>query len=87
MNVIPSLEWVKSTGLSPAIRGAAAVTDHWGPSLAGDRAVWRDAGDDGSVSLGWAMQRSAVSDIVDQFRLWKRAGFGLVVLNGCGRRD
>jgi hypothetical protein len=31
--------------------------------------------------LGWAMQRRAVSDIADQVRPWKRAGFALVVLS------
>ena len=32
--------------------------------------------------LGWAMRRRAVSDIADQVRPWKRAGFALVVLSG-----
>lgn len=32
--------------------------------------------------LGWAMQRRLVSDVVEQFRPWKRAGFVLVVSSG-----
>ena len=32
--------------------------------------------------LGWAMQRRTVSDVIAQFRGWKRAGFVLVVSSG-----
>jgi hypothetical protein len=32
--------------------------------------------------LGWAMRRRAVSDILEQFRVWKRAGFALVASSG-----
>jgi hypothetical protein len=32
--------------------------------------------------LGWAMQRRTVSDVLEQFRAWKRAGFALVVSSG-----
>ena len=32
--------------------------------------------------LGWAMQRRKVSYLVGQLRVWKRAGFGLVVSSG-----
>jgi hypothetical protein len=83
MNVIPSLEWVESTGLSTAIREGALLYPIIGGfhllaiALFGGMLVMTDL-----RLLGWAMQRSAVSDIVDQFRLWKRVGFGLVVLSG-----
>ena len=32
--------------------------------------------------LGWAMQLRPVSDVVQQFRWWKRAGFVIVTASG-----
>ncbi len=77
------LEWIESTDLSTAIREGAllypiigglhllAIALFGGMLLATDLRL-----------LGWAMQRRPVSDIVQQFRPWKRLGFVLVAASG-----
>jgi hypothetical protein len=83
MSVIPILEWIESTDLSTAIREGALLYPIIGGfhllaiALFGGMVVATDL-----RLLGWAMQRRAVSDIVEQTRGWKRAGFVLVVASG-----
>jgi hypothetical protein len=83
MNIVPTLEWVESTGLSTAIREGALLYPIIGGfhllaiALFGGMLVMTDL-----RLLGWAMQRHTVSDVVEQFRLWKRVGFVLVVSSG-----
>ena len=83
MSVITTLEWIESTDLSTAIREGAlyypmlggihllAIAWFGGMLLATDLRL-----------LGWAMQRRSVSDVVRQLRVWKRAGFVMVVASG-----
>lgn len=83
MSIIPTLEWIESTDLSMAIREGALLYPIIGGfhllaiALFGGMLVATDL-----RMLGWAMQRSAVSDIIEQTRVWKRAGFVLVVVSG-----
>jgi hypothetical protein len=83
MNVLPTLEWVESTNLSTAIREGALLYPIIGGfhllaiALFGGMLVMTDL-----RLLGWAMRRRTVSDILEQFRVWKRAGFALVALSG-----
>ena len=83
MNVVSLLEWVESTGLSTAIREGALLYPIIGGfhllaiALFGGMLVLTDL-----RLLGWAMQRRTVSDVLEQFRTWKRAGFVLVVSSG-----
>jgi hypothetical protein len=83
MNIIPTLEWIESTDLSIAIREGALLYPIIGGfhllaiALFGGMLVATDL-----RMLGWALQRSAVSDIVEQTRVWKRLGFVLVVVSG-----
>jgi hypothetical protein len=83
MNILPALEWVESTGLSTAIREGALLYPIIGGfhllaiALFGGMLVMTDL-----RLLGWAMQRRTVSDVLDQFRVWKRAGFMLVASSG-----
>jgi len=83
MNVLSALEWVESTNLSTAIREGALLypiiggVHLLGIALFGGMLVMTDL-----RLLGWAMRRRTVSEILEQFRVWKRAGFVLVVLSG-----
>lgn len=82
--LIPSvLEWVESTDLSTAIREGALPYPILGGfhllgiALFGGMVLVTDL-----RLLGWVMQGRPVSDIVEQFRPWKQAGFVLVVASG-----
>lgn len=83
MAVPSALEWVESTNLSTAIREGALLYPIIGGfhllviAAFGGMLVMTDL-----RLLGWAMQRRTVSDVVEQFRVWKRAGFALVVASG-----
>ena len=83
MTIVSSLEWIESTDLSTAIREGALLYPIIGGvhllaiALFGGMLVATDL-----RLLGWAMQRRAVSDVVQQFQAWKRAGFVLVVGSG-----
>jgi hypothetical protein len=83
MNVLSALEWVESTNLSTALREGALLypiiggVHLLGIALFGGMLVMTDL-----RLLGWAMRRRTVSEILEQFRVWKRAGFVLVVLSG-----
>lgn len=80
---MPILQWVESTALSTAIREGALLYPIIGGlhllaiALFGGMLVLTDL-----RLLGWAMQRRTVSDVLEQFRGWKRAGFALVVASG-----
>ena len=83
MNSVSTLQWVESTGLSTAIRKGARLY----PIIGGFHllAIALFGGMLGMTDLrllGWAMQRRTVSDVLEQFRAWKRAGFALVVASG-----
>src|SRR4051812_18409366 len=83
MAIQPTLEWIESTGLSTAIREGAlyypiiggfhllAIALFGGMVLATDLRL-----------LGWAMQTRPVSDLVQQFRPWKRVGFFIIAASG-----
>jgi hypothetical protein len=83
MNIVSTLEWVESTDLSTAIREGALLYPIIGGfhllaiALFGGMLVMTDL-----RLLGWAMPRRTVSGVLEQFRVWKRAGFALVVLSG-----
>lgn len=83
MNIAPALQWVESTNLSTAIREGALLYPIIGGfhllaiALFGGMLVITDL-----RLLGWAMRRRAVSDVVEQLRVWKRVGFALVVSSG-----
>lgn len=83
MNIVSILEWVESTHLSTAIREGALLYPIIGGfhllaiALFGGMLVMTDL-----RLLGWAMRRRTVSDILEQFRMWKRAGFALLALSG-----
>jgi len=83
MSIVPTLEWIESTDLSTAIREGALLYPIIGGvhllaiALFGGMLVATDL-----RLLGWAMQRRTVSDVVEQLRWWKRAGFVLVVASG-----
>ncbi|MGA2594077.1 MAG: DUF6644 family protein [Bryobacteraceae bacterium] len=81
---IPSLlEWIESTDLSTAIREGALPypiiggIHLLGIALFGGMLLMTDL-----RLLGWAMRRRPVSDIVQQFRAWKWAGFVTVAASG-----
>jgi hypothetical protein len=81
---IPSLlEWIESTDLSTAIREGALPypiiggIHLLGIALFGGMLLMTDL-----RLLGWAMPRRTVSDIVQQFRAWKWAGFVIVTASG-----
>jgi hypothetical protein len=83
MNIVPALQWVESTHLSTVIRESALLYPIIGGfhllaiALFGGMLVMTDL-----RLLGWAMRGRAVSDILEQFRVWKRAGFALVASSG-----
>jgi len=83
MTIASTLEWIESTDLSTAIREGALPYPIIGGfhllaiALFGGMLVATDL-----RLLGWAMQRRAVTDVIEQFRAWKRAGFVLVVSSG-----
>ncbi|MBI2681495.1 MAG: hypothetical protein HYX25_10890 [Candidatus Solibacter usitatus] len=83
MSTISLLEWIESTELSTAIREGALYypiiggVHLLGIALFGGMLLMTDL-----RLLGWAMQLRPVSDIVRQFRWWKRAGF--VIVTGSG---
>ena len=81
--MVSTLEWIESTDLSTAIREGALLYPIIGGvhllaiALFGGMLVATDL-----RLLGWAMQRRRASDVVQQLRAWKRAGFVLVVASG-----
>ena len=83
MNIVSMLEWVESTNLSTAIREGALLYPIIGGlhllaiALFGGMLVMTDL-----RLLGWAMRWRTVSDILEEFRVWKRAGFALLALSG-----
>jgi hypothetical protein len=83
MSTISLLEWIESTELSTAIREGALSypiiggVHLLGIALFGGMLLMTDL-----RLLGWAMQRRPVSDVVLQFRWWKRAGFVIVTASG-----
>jgi hypothetical protein len=83
MDIVSLLEWVESTDLSTAIREGALLYPIIGGlhllaiALFGGMLVMTDL-----RLLGWAMKRRTVSDLLEQFRVWKRAGFALVASSG-----
>lgn len=83
MSVLSVLQWMESTDLSTAIREGALPYPILGGfhllgiALFGGMVLVTDL-----RLLGLAMQRRLVSDIVEQFRPWKWAGFVLVVVSG-----
>lgn len=83
MSIVSLLEWIESTDLSTAIREGALSypiiggVHLLGIALFGGMLLMTDL-----RLLGWAMRRRPVSDIVQQFRWWKRAGFVIVAASG-----
>ena len=83
MNIASTLQWVESTALSTAIREGALLYPIIGGfhllaiALFGGMLVMTDL-----RLLGWGMRRRTVSDVLEQFRAWKRVGFALVVSSG-----
>jgi hypothetical protein len=83
MSIVSMLEWIESTDLSTTIREGALPYPILGGihllgiALFGGMLLATDL-----RLLGWAMQRRPVSDIVLQFKQWKRVGFVLVVASG-----
>jgi len=84
MSILSTLEWIESTDLSTAIREGALPYPILGGihllaiALFGGMVLVTDL-----RLLGWrALQRWPVSDIVHQFRPWKRVGFVLVIASG-----
>jgi len=81
---IPSiLQWIESTDLSTTIREGALPYPIIGGfhllgiALFGGMLLVTDL-----RLLGWIMPRRSVTDVVEAFRSWKRAGFVLVVASG-----
>lgn len=83
MSIISTLESIENTNLSMAIREGALYypiiggVHLLGIALFGGMLVATDL-----RLLGWAMQMRPISDIVEQFRNWKRVGFAVVVISG-----
>jgi len=83
MSIASVLQWVESTDLSTAIREGALPYPIIGGfhllaiALFGGMLVITDL-----RLLGWALARWPVSEVVREFRVWKRAGFVLVVASG-----
>jgi hypothetical protein len=83
MSIISTLEWIESTDLSTAIReGALSYPILGGIHLLGIALFGGMVLVTNLRLLGWAMQLRPVSDLVQQFRPWKRAGFIVVVASG-----
>jgi hypothetical protein len=83
MTIVSVLEWVESTNLSTTIREGALPYPVIGGfhllgiALFGGMVLVTDL-----RLLGWVMRGQLVSEIVQQFRPWKQAGFVLVVSSG-----
>ncbi len=83
MTIAAALEWIEATDLSTAIREGALLYPIIGGfhllaiALFGGMLVATDL-----RLLGLAMQRRAVSDVVLQFRGWKRLGFFILMVSG-----
>src|SRR5689334_7510142 len=83
MSIVPTLEWIESTELSTAIREGALYypiiggVHLLGIALFGGMLLATDF-----RLLGWAMQQRHVSDVMEQFRPWKRAGFVVICASG-----
>ncbi len=83
MSLPPILDWIESTNLSTAIREGALLypiiggVHLLGIALFGGMLVLTDL-----RLLNWAMQKRLVSDVIEQFRPWKRVGFVLIVASG-----
>lgn len=83
MSIPALLEWIESTELSTAIREGALPypiiggIHLLGIALFGGMVLVTDL-----RLLGWAMRRSSVTDVVQQFRPWKWVGFVLVIATG-----
>lgn len=83
MSIVSTLEWIESTDVSMAIREGALLypilggVHLLGIALFGGMLLMTDL-----RLLGWAMRDRLVSDVVEQFRQWKRFGFVIVVASG-----
>jgi hypothetical protein len=83
MSILSTLTWIESTDLSTAIREGALPYPIIGGfhllgiALFGGMLVMTDM-----RLLGWAMRQRPASDVVQQLRHWKRAGFVLVAASG-----
>ena len=83
MSLLPLFQWIEHTDFSTAVRESALVyptvmaTHLSGMALFGGLIFITDL-----RILGIAMRGTPVSDVVNQFRPWKRAG--LVLVAGCG---
>jgi hypothetical protein len=83
MDVMPILEKIQSTDLSTAIREGGLPYPIIGGihllsiALFGGMVLVTDL-----RLLGWAMRTASVSDVVQQFRSWKWAGFVVVTVTG-----
>ena len=83
MPVLEFFKWLQATQFATAFRESALVypivmTGHLtGMGLFGGMIAMTDM-----RLLGWAMRGSSITEVVEQFRVWKRIGFVLVV--GCG---
>jgi hypothetical protein len=83
MSIHSILAWIESTDLSTTIReGALPYPILGGIHLLGIALFGGMVLVTNLRLLGWAMQHQPVSDIVQQLRPWKRAGFVLVVASG-----
>ena len=83
MSIVSTLEWIESTEISTAIREGALYypiiggVHLLGIALFGGMLLATDF-----RLLGWAMQRRRVSDVMEQFRNWKRLGFVVITASG-----
>jgi hypothetical protein len=77
------LEWIESTDLSTAIReGALPYPILGGFHLLGIALFGGMVLVTNLRFLGWSMQNWPVSDMVQEFRQWKRFGFVVVITSG-----
>jgi uncharacterized membrane protein len=83
MSILELFRWVQYTEFITAFRESAllypiVMTAHLtGMALFGGMIALTDM-----RLLGWAMRDASITDVVDQLRVWKRAGFVLVVVCG-----